>query len=205
MSRSVAASLVSVVAVSVALLGAESEARADIHDWRKESGDEAHGSQVASSEWLPILIGGSAGLIVGGVVGAAFDDHQPPIAGGIVGGAIGGVAGGAGGAWIIRTIREKDTRIPGMLTGLAIGAGTGLIMFNQMGDPEGKGLAIVGKWSALVLFPAVGAVVGYKLGTVWGGKASQDAPATTGIAPVVAPIVGTEGAHGVSFGATGIF
>ena len=70
-----AASFVSMLAVSVTLLGAESSARADIHDWRKEGGDEAHGSQVASSEWLPILIGGSAGLIVGGVVGAAFDDH----------------------------------------------------------------------------------------------------------------------------------
>lgn len=204
MSRRAAASLITSLALSVTLFGAENSARADIHEWRKEGGDEAHGSQVASSEWLPILIGGSAGLIVGGVVGAAFDDHQPPLAGGIAGGAIGGVAGGAAGAWIIRSIREKDTRIPGMLTGLAVGAGTGLIMFNQMGDPEGKGLAVVGKWSSLVLFPVVGAVVGYKLGTIWGGKASQDAPAT-GIAPVVAPIVGSQGAHGISFGASGAF
>ncbi|MGZ3417843.1 MAG: hypothetical protein ACXWUG_29375 [Polyangiales bacterium] len=204
MSRLATASFAA-FAFSVTLVGDPGSARADT-EWRKETG-EAHGSQVASSEWLPIIIGGSAGLILGGVVGAAFDDRQPPVVGGIAGGAIGAVAGGAGGAWVIRQIREKDTRIPGLITGLSLGAGLGLIMFNQMGDPEGHALETVGKWSSLALFPAVGAVVGYKLASVWGGKATEDAPPppTTAIAPLVAPVVGPHGATGISIGASAIF
>ncbi len=172
--------------------------------WRQEKG-ELHGSQVASSEWLPIFIGGTAGVIVGGLTGLGFDDAQPPVVGPIVGGVLGGIAGGAGGAWLIRAKREQDTRLAGALSVGALGAGVGAILWANM-DANGRALETVGKWGALVILPTIGAVVGHRLAIVWGSKTRTEAPpehVQVGIRPSVNPVfspLGTRAPNGMTFG-----
>jgi hypothetical protein len=172
--------------------------------WRRERG-EAHGSQVASSDWLPIVLGGAAGVVVGGLTGAAFDRGQPAVVGPVGGAAIGGLTGGAAGAWLIRSVRDKDTRLAGTLTGLGVGTGVGIVLFTRA-EPNGRALETVGKWSALVIAPVVGAVVGHRLAVVFGGKKDEPAPMPIAVRPSIAPVVAPAGnAAGWTFGLDGAF
>lgn len=173
----------------------------DALSWRKEGG-EAHGSQVSSSEWLPIMIGAAGGFLVGGLVGAGFDTAEPPVVGPAVGAGIGGFTGGAAGAWFIRSLREKDTRLAGTLTGLGVGAALGAIAFSKM-EPDNRALETVGKWGSLVVFPVVGAIVGNRLAIVFSSPAPRDAAPPAPVAtlvPVVAPVFGPQGSTGLRIG-----
>jgi hypothetical protein len=175
--------------------------------WRKESGT-AHGSQVASSEWLPISIGAAAGLVVGGLAGSFADPSTPATIGPIAGGVIGAFTGGAAGAWLIRGAREQDTRLAGTLTGLGLGAGIGAVLLART-EPEGRALETVGKWSAIVLAPALGALAGHRLAVVWGSTATKEAPVppppVAFVRPNVAPVFGPNGSTGFSLGVDGAF
>ncbi len=176
------------------------------YDWRKEPGGE-HGSQVASSEWLPIAIGGGAGVLVGVLAGAAFDDSQPPIGGPIVGAIAGGFAGGGGGAWLIRAQREKDTRLAGTITGLSLGVAVGAMSFAKI-DADGRTLETIGKYGALVVFPVIGAVAGRALAAHFYLRPPKEAApaAPTAIMPNVSPVItGAHGATGMTFGIDAIF
>jgi hypothetical protein len=175
------------------------------YDWRKEPGGE-HGSQVASSEWLPISIGAAAGVMVGALGGAAFDDSKPVWAGPIVGGIAGGFAGGAGGAWLIRTQREKDTRTAGTICGLSIGVAAGTLMYAQI-EPEGRALETVGKYGALVIAPLLGAVAGHAIAAHFYLKPPKEnaPPPPAAIVPTVSPIMTAQGTTGMSIGLNAIF
>ncbi|GAC1352439.1 MAG: hypothetical protein NVSMB1_15310 [Polyangiales bacterium] len=115
-----------------------------------------HGSQAASSDWLPIVMGASAGVAVGALVGNAADPLQPATWGTVLGGAVGALAGGGGGGWLIRSMRDADTRLAGTVTGGALGLGAGLVM---MANTE----STYGKIPAVILLPLMGAVIGNKL------------------------------------------
>jgi hypothetical protein len=175
------------------------------YDWRKEPGGE-HGSQVASSEWLPISIGAAAGVMIGALAGSAADDSKPPVVGPILGGVAGGFAGGAGGAWLIRAQREKDTRLAGTITGLSVGVGVGGLLFAKM-DADGRALETIGKWGSLVIAPLVGAVAGRAIASYFYLKPPKEAPAApTAIVPSVSPVVtGSHGATGMTFGIDAVF
>lgn len=190
--------------LACSLLAGSAVADDEKYDFKKETGVE-HGSQVASSEWLPIFIGGTAGIVGGGLAGVAFDDHQPAIVGPIVGGLIGGVTGGAGGAWLIRSFREKDARTPGLLTGLGVGAGIGVVLFSKM-NPDGRALETIGKYGVLAIAPVVGAVAGYQLASFFQTKPPKEKePAPVAFVPSVAPVIGPSGAHGMTFAIDGAF
>lgn len=181
------------------------------YDWRKEPGGE-HGSQVASSEWLPITIGAAAGVMVGALGGAAFDDSKPPWAGPLIGGITGGFAGGAGGAWLIRAQREKDTRLAGTITGLSVGVAVGTLIFARLDTDDENGktrpLEMVGKFGALVIAPLVGAVAGRSVASYFYLRPPKEAPAAapTAIVPSIKPVVtGSHGATGMTFGIDAVF
>lgn len=177
----------------------------------KEGEKELHGSQVASSQWLPIFLGAGAGVIVGALSGQAFDSAQPAVIGPVVGGVLGGFTGGAAGAWLIRGLREQDTSVAGTLTGLGLGAGIGAILFTNV-EPNGRALETVGKWGALVVLPLMGAFAGHRLAVVWARPAKKDDKAAAPAAffrPSVTPLFGpagvTNGTTGVTFGVDGVF
>lgn len=178
---------------------------------KKEGEKELHGSQVASSQWLPIFLGAGAGVIIGALSGQAFDSAQPAVVGPVVGGVIGGFTGGAGGAWLIRGLREQDTSVAGTLTGLGFGAGIGAILFTNV-EANGRALETVGKWGALVVLPLMGAFAGHRLAVVWARPAKKDDKAAAPAAffrPSVTPLFGpagvTNGTTGVTFGVDGVF
>jgi hypothetical protein len=157
---------------------------------------QRHGSQVSSSEWLPITIGGGAGLIIGVIVGQAVDPSQPVVIGPIVGGLFGALTGGAGGGWLIRGVRGEDTRLAGALTGLGIGASIGTTIYAHTDST-------IGKIAALVLFPAAGALAGHRLAFVLGGGGEK----RRGVAFVPAAVPLFEpgrGATGLFFGLNGV-
>jgi hypothetical protein len=193
----------------VSLLLATSAASADgAYTWKADAG-ETHGSQVASSEWLPIFIGGAAGVIVGGLVGQGFDDRQPPVFGALTGAALGGLTGGAGGAWLIRDLREQDTRFAASVTGLGVGGSLGVLIFaktitNDNGTTKAGGIA------ALVILPVMGAFMGRSLAITWGTKKTKDQapppPAPVSITPTASPIMTAGmGTTGMTFGIDGAF
>ena len=174
--------------------------------WRAPPGEE-HGSQVASSEWLPIVIGGSAGVIVGALAGTAFDNHQPPVIGALAGATFGAFAGGGGGAWVIRTLREQDTKWAGAVTGGAIGAGVGVILFNEALGSEGTATKVGGA-AALVLLPVMGILAGRSLAIHFGGdRANKEAPRSFVMQPNVVPVAAASGSGpaGLTFGVSGTF
>ena len=184
----------------VAAFSAVSSASAD-GPYQIGNANEEHGSQVASSEWLPIILGAAIGTTVGGLGGIAVDDSQPAVWGPIVGGAMGAVAGGGGGAWIIRSVREQDTRISGAVTGAGLGAGFGGILF-------AKAEPLYGKISALALGPLFGGFVGYKIADYYGPKRkpSDSAFVPHMVHPLATPLVARDGsAHGVALGLGGTF
>lgn len=190
--------------LACSLFAGSAAADDETYDFKKEKGTE-HGSQVASSEWLPIMIGGAAGVMIGGLSGVAFDDSQPAVIGPIVGGVLGGASGGAAGAWIIRSVREKDTRTAGLITGLGIGGGIGAVLFTKM-EPDGRALETIGKYGALVIAPVIGAVAGHQLASYFQSKPPKaKEPMPVAFAPSVAPVVGPHGASGFTFGLDGAF
>lgn len=157
---------------------------------------ELHGSQVSSSQWLPITIGGGIGLIVGVVIGQAVDPSQPVLWGPIVGGVVGGLGGGAGGAWLIRGLRGEDTRFAGAMAGLALGGGLGASLAAHTENTFGK-------IAAVVLFPAAGALVGHRLAFMIGRK--EEKRPRLAIMPTAAPVfVEGRGASGVIVGVSGV-
>lgn len=203
MLRSTAVALSGLLACTL-LAGSASAEEEQGYDFKKESGVE-HGSQVASSEWLPIVVGGTLGLAAGGLVGYSLDDHQPAIAGPILGGFLGGITGGASGAWIIRAAREKDARTPATLVGLAVGGSVGVALYSKM-EPNGRALETVGKYGALAVGPLVGAVFCYQLASYFQEKPVKEKEiAPVAVVPAVSPLVGRDGAHGVSFALSGAF
>ncbi len=173
----------------------------------KPSQTEVHGSQVASSEWLPIIIGGAAGLVVGGLGGSAFDDRQPPVFGALVGAGVGGFTGGAGGAWLIRGYRDQDTRVAGALTGLGVGVGLGSIIFAKTITSDQTGTK-AGGVAGLILLPVIGIFAGRSLAIYLGSKPKKEAaPAPVAmmhpnVAPIVTPGLGTTG---MTLGLDGVF
>lgn len=193
--------LLALTTVAACTLTVGRSSAAGEYDWRKEPGQE-HGSQVASSEWLPIMIGSVAGATVGGLGGFAFDDRQPALWGPILGSVLGGVTGGAGGAWIIRSVREKDTRLAGTITGAGVGTALGVVLFAGM-EADGRTLENIGKYGALVIGPLLGAVAGRQLAGYMQEKPPREAPAPVAapvaIAPSFAPVIGPRGAHGMTF------
>lgn len=160
---------------------------------------QRHGSQVASSQWLPITIGGGVGLIIGVVVGQAVDPSQPVVIGPIVGGVFGALTGGGAGAWLIRGARGEDTRLAGALTGLGIGASLGTSIYAHTDST-------LGKIAALVLFPAAGALAGHRLAFVLGGDgAPRERRRGVVLAPTAVPIFEQgRGATGLFFGVNGV-
>ena len=185
-----------------------STARAEgSYTWEAHEGEE-HGSQVASSEWLPVFIGASGGVIVGALVGSAYDDHQPPTVGALVGGGIGGLAGGAAGAWIIRAVRDEDTRVAGAFTGASVGLGIGCLLFNAALSSD-NGANKVGGGAALVLLPVMGTFAGRALAIDFGGDKSnrKEMPHFATIQPSFVPVSGPRDARpaGVSVGLSGTF
>lgn len=196
-ARRVAAAGLAVALASAVATPARAEST-----WRKEKG-EVHGSQVASSEWLPIVIGGAAGVVVGGLAGTAFDT-EPALVGPIAGGVLGGLTGGAAGAWLIRSAREQDTRLAGTLTGLGVGAGVAAVLFAKT-EPNDRALETVGKWSALVVVPALGALAGYRLAIVFGSTQTKEAPPAPPPVAFVRPNVAPVGTGGLAFGIDGAF
>lgn len=193
------------IAVVLTTFATEASAAEETYEWRKEGGG-VHGSQVSSSEWLPVMIGGAAGVMVGGLTGIAFDDAQPAVLGPIIGGVLGGVSGGAAGSWLIRSYREQDTRLAGTITGLGVGAGLGVILFSKV-DADGRPMETIGKFAALAIGPVVGALVGRHLATYLMGKVPEDNPKAApppppvSIAPTVLPVLSPRGtATGMTFG-----
>jgi hypothetical protein len=187
-------------AASLSISSVSSLASADgAYQWQASAGEE-HGSQVASSEWLPIVLGAAIGTTVGALGGSAVDDSQPAIWGPIIGGTLGAVAGGGGGAWVIRAVREQDTRLAGAVTGAGLGAGFGGVLFAKT-DP------LYGKIPALVLGPLFGGFVGWKLADYYGPKrkAGDAAFVPSEVHPVATPLVSNSGAHGVAVGLAGAF
>lgn len=202
MSRSPLLALSGLLACT--LMAGSASAAEDDYAFKKEGGVE-HGSQVASSEWLPIVVGGTLGLSAGGLTGYSFDDNQPAVLGPILGGFLGGVAGGAGGAWIIRATRDKDTRTPAMLVGLAAGGAMGVVLYSKM-EPDGRALETVGKYGSLAIAPVLGAVACYQLASYLQEKpVKEKEPAPVALMPSVAPVVGPHGANGMSFSLSGAF
>jgi hypothetical protein len=197
--------------VLAALVGATapSVASADgSYTWKAAPG-ETHGSQVASSEWLPIFIGGAAGFIVGGLGGTAFDDHQPPVLGALVGGGFGAVAGGGGGAWLIRSFRDQDTRVAGAFTGLGVGGGIGAVLFAETISNDNKATK-AGGIAALVILPVMGIFAGRSLAAYFGTKQPSDStpppPAPVAIRPNATPVITHGlGTTGMTFGVDGAF
>lgn len=190
--------------ITCSLLAGSASAAEESYEYKKESG-VAHGSQVASSEWLPVIIGGASGVMIGGLAGVAFDDHQPAVVGPIVGGLLGGATGGAAGAWIIRSVRNKDARVPGLITGAGVGAGLGVILFSKM-DADGRPLETVGKYGALIIAPLIGAVAGQQLAAYLQSKPVKEKEAApVAFVPSIAPVVGPHGASGFTFGLDGAF
>ena len=189
------------VAVGFALsLSIAQNASADgAYQWQAKPGEE-HGSQVASSEWLPIVLGAAIGTTAGALGGSAVDDSQPAIWGPIIGGAMGAVAGGGGGSWVIRAVREQDTRVSGAVTGVGLGAGVGGVLLAKTGP-------LYGKIAAVVLCPLFGGFVGYKVADYYGPKRkpADAAFVPTEIRPIATPLVGASGAHGVAVGLAGAF
>lgn len=176
------------------------------YTWKAHPGEE-HGSQVASSEWLPIVIGGSGGVIAGALIGTGFDDHQPPTLGALVGGGIGGVAGGAGGAWLIRAIREQDTRVAGAITGAATGLGIGCVLFNATLSSD-NGANKVGGGVGLVVLPIMGLFAGRALAIYFGGdKSVPEKPTLASLQPTIAPMMNARDgrASGMTIGLSGTF
>jgi hypothetical protein len=202
--------LVAVLSTLAATVAGEASAAEENYEWRKETGG-IHGSQVSSSEWLPIMIGAAGGVVAGGLTGIAFDDAQPAVIGPIVGGVIGGVTGGAAGSWLIRTYRDQDTRLAGTITGLGVGAGLGVIMFAKM-DADGRPLEIIGKFAALGIGPLVGALVGRHLATHTMGRIPDDTkadapppPPPVSLIPSVNPVITRGTATGMTFGLDATF
>lgn len=201
MPRLLACSALLVVVSTLA--ATEASAADETYEWRKESGG-IHGSQVASSEWLPIMIGAAGGVAIGGLTGIAFDDAQPAVIGPIVGGVLGGVSGGAAGSWIIRSFREQDTRLAGTVCGLGFGAGLGAIMFTKV-EADGRTLETIGKFAALGVGPLVGAFVGRHLATYMMGRVPDDKTAAPPPPPVTLnpsfnPVMTRGVATGMTFG-----
>ena len=198
------------VLAAVAFVAAPSAASAEgSYTWKADTG-ETHGSQVASSEWLPIFIGGAAGFIVGGLGGTAFDDHQPPYLGAIVGGGYGAIAGGGAGAWLIRASREQDTRTAGAFTGLGVGGGIGAVLFAETISHENKGTK-AGGVAALVLLPVMGLFAGRSLAIYLGTKSTNPEgppppPAPVALRPNATPVITHGfGTTGMTFGVDGAF
>lgn len=196
-----------VALIAVMTVTTEASAEETTYEWRKEAGG-THGSQVASSEWLPVMIGGAAGVMIGGLSGIAFDDAQPAVIGPIVGGVLGGVSGGAAGSWLIRSYREQDTRLAGTVCGLGVGGGLGVILFAKI-DAEGRPLETIGKFAALGVGPLVGALVGRHLATYMMGRTPDDtkkaAPASVSIVPSIAPVMTGRVSTGMTFGLDATF
>jgi hypothetical protein len=192
--------------LAAAVLAAATPAAAE-GAYKNAEPSEVHGSQVASSEWLPIMIGGSAGLIIGGLVGGAFDDRQPPLFGALLGGGIGAVAGGGGGAWVIRGAREQDTRLAASITCGAVGIGIGSLVFANTIVSD-KTETKIGGVFALVAIPVMGWLVGNRLAVHLGGVPKPEAKpiAIAAIRPSAAPVMTNGvGATGVTFGIDGAF
>ncbi|MBI2389920.1 MAG: hypothetical protein HYV09_10035 [Deltaproteobacteria bacterium] len=199
--------MLALTTVAACTLTAGRSSAAGEYDWRKEPGQE-HGSQVASSEWLPIMIGSVSGAMVGALGGYAFDDRQPALWGPILGGVLGGVAGGAGGAWVIRSFRDKDTRLAGTISGAGVGAALGAVLWANM-EPDGRTLESIGKYGALVVGPLLGAVAGRQLAAFMQERPPREAPAAApapvAIAPSFAPVIGPRGATGMTFALAATF
>lgn len=207
----VALPLLAVMALPRLALAEDGDEPKKAEEPKKEEGEkELHGSQVASSQWLPIFLGAAAGVTIGALTGTAFDGNQPAVIGPIAGGAIGGFTGGSGGAWLIRGLREQDTSLAGTLTGLGFGAGIGAVLCANI-DPNGRALETVGKWGSLVVLPLMGAFVGHRLAIVWARPAKKEDKAAEGTAAFVRPTVvplfarGVSGTTGVAFGVDGAF
>lgn len=198
------------VLAAVVGVSAPSVASADgSYTWKAGPG-ETHGSQVASSEWLPIVIGGAAGFIVGGLAGTAFDDRQPPYLGALVGGGFGAITGGGGGAWLIRSFRESDTRVAGAVTGFGVGGGIGAVLFAETISSD-KGATKAGGIAGLVLLPVMGIFAGRSLAIYLGTKKTSPEgtpapPAPVAIRPTANPVVTRGfGTTGMTFGIDGSF
>ncbi len=195
------------IALISTLATTHASAAEESYEWRKETGG-THGSQVASSEWLPIMIGAAGGVVAGGLTGIAFDDAQPAVIGPIVGGVIGGVSGGAAGSWLIRAYRDQDTRLAGTVTGLGVGAGLGVILFAKV-DADGRPLEIIGKFGALVIGPVVGALIGRHLATQQMGRIPDEKapppPPPVSLVPSVNPVITRGIATGMTFGLDATF
>ena len=175
---------------------------------KKEGDKELHGSQGASSQWLPIILGGLAGMAVGAIAGTQANNQNPTL-GPIVGVATGGIAGGGGGAWFIRNLREQDTTVAGTLTGLGIGGGLGALIAVNV-DPGGRTLETIGKWSAAAILPLMGALVGHRLAVVWMKPTKKEEPkpepAAGFVRPTFGPVVAATGkSSGFSLGLEGAF
>ncbi len=204
-----AATAVLAAVAAFSLASAPTVAQADgSYTWKAAPG-ETHGSQVASSEWLPIFIGGAAGFIVGGLGGTAFDDHQPPVLGALVGGGIGGVAGAGAGAWLIRGFREQDTRTAGAVTGLGVGGGIGAVLFAETISSDNKATK-AGGIAAVIVLPVMGIFAGRSLAIYLGSKSTNPEgapkPAPVAIRPNATPVItGALGATGMTFGFDGSF
>ena len=87
----------------------------------------------------------------------------------------------------------------------------GVILFTKI-DADGRPLETIGKFAALGIGPLVGALVGRHLASYLQGKVPTDStvaapppPAPVSFVPTVAPILGTRGSTGVSFGLDGTF
>jgi len=188
-----------VLGFALSLTIAPSASADGAYAWQAKPGEE-HGSQVASSEWLPIVIGAAVGTTAGALGGSAVDESQPAIWGPIVGGAMGAIAGGGGGSWVIRSVREQDTRVSGAITGVGLGAGFGGILLAKTGP-------VWGKIAAVALGPVFGGFVGYKIADYYGPKRkpSDAAFVPTEVHPVATPLFANTGAHGVAVGLAGAF
>jgi hypothetical protein len=169
-------------------------------DPNARTGFEWHGSQVAADEWLPISLGAGAGFVAGSLTGWAADPQQTvwgPLLGGLAGGATGGFAG----AWFIREVRNEDTRLVGTLTGAGVGLCLGLTIYAQM-EPNGRALETVGKYSALAILPALGALAGNRIANYF---IRSEHPPIFSVVPSVGPLVGRNGADGVAVSLSGAF
>jgi hypothetical protein len=135
-------------------------------------------------------------------VGAPFDSDQPPTKGALIGAAIGGFTGASGGAWLIRGLRDKDTRWAGALTGLGVGTGVGVVLFAKLDTRGNDATPIVGKVLALTLVPAIGALAGRQLAIYVAGDGPKEKSAPPPVVSVIRPsVVATP--TGVTFGVDG--
>ena len=206
--RPIASCAAAAVAVAFALSCAPVARAEGSYTWKPHEGEE-HGSQVASSEWLPIFLGASGGVIVGALVGTAFDDHQPPTLGAIAGGVVGGFAGGGAGAWVIRSMRDQDTRAAGAITGGAVGLGIGCLLLNATITDDNAGTK-AGGIVAVVALPVMGILAGRALAIDFGGDKSnvKTAPMNfTSVQPSFAPVAGLRDSRpaGMTVGLSGTF